>query len=171
MKILLFINGPAGIGKTSLSQALHLRLTRSAWLQSEWSRCTNPFIYNAEMDLLTEKNMSFILRSYLECNSLRYVIFTWGLHGPRKAIFDRVIHNISDIEYNLLPITLMCDRDEHLRRLIQDGRDAAGIEGNLGARPFYESLTYPVVNTTNLTIEETADIVINMLDVPETKAI
>lgn len=164
MKILLFVNGPAGVGKTTVSEIIHAKLAGSAWLQGEWSHATNPFDYNSEMNVLTERNMSFLLRSYFECSQLRYVILTWGLHGPRQAIFDTVMHKTGDIDYRLLSFTLTCSKEEHLRRLRQDGRDAERIESNLDARPFYESLPYPVIDTTGLTVEETADIIIARLD-------
>jgi len=91
MTKLIFIHGPNGVGKSTLCKELHQRLENSAWLESEWVRTINPFILNDEIEKLTEDNMTFLLRNYLNCSMIKYVIFNWGFHGRRKEIFNRVL--------------------------------------------------------------------------------
>lgn len=80
MKKLIFIHGPNGVGKSTLCKKLNQVLSNSAWLESEWCRCINPFNFKQEIELITEKNMSFILRSYLEARAefKKYGIIIWN---------------------------------------------------------------------------------------------
>ena len=58
MKKLVFIHGPNGVGKSTTCELLHNKLINSAWLESEWARRINPFEFNEEIELLTEKNIT-----------------------------------------------------------------------------------------------------------------
>lgn len=91
MKKLIFINGPAGVGKTTTCKSLLEKMNNSAWLESDWCRTINmnPSAFIPETDEIAVKNTSYILRNYLEYNMLDYVIFNWVLH--RKHLFDRVL--------------------------------------------------------------------------------
>jgi cytidylate kinase len=155
MKKLIFINGPAGIGKTSVCRILHAKLPNSAWLESEWCRNINPFIFNPEIELMVEKNLSCILGNYLRCSMVEFVLFNWGLHAPRKQIFDKVIHNLESLEFKLIPVTLMCSEAEHIKRMITDGRNQERIDRSIGTREIYSKLNNLIIDTTELTVEET----------------
>lgn len=155
MKKLIFIHGPNGVGKSTLCRALHSKVMNSALLESEWCRMTNPFIFNDEIIDMVERNLSFILRGYLECSSLEYVIFNYGFHGPRRQIFDKVIRNLSDIKYEFVPITITCSYEENRARMIKDGRDEERINRALSVRNIYDELGYPAIDTTYLSVEET----------------
>lgn len=163
MKKLIFIHGPNGVGKSTLCKNLNLKIPNSAWLESEWCRMTNPFTFNEEIIKMIEKNISFMLRSYLECSSLEYIIFNYGFHGPRKKIFENILKNLSDIEYKLIPITLTCSYDENRIRMIKDGRDRDRIDRALSVRDIYDSLGYPVIDNTDLNVEETIYRVLEIL--------
>lgn len=155
MKKFVFIHGPNGIGKSTVCELLNKKVLKSAWLESEWARCINPFILNPEIELLTEKNITFLLRSYLECSEVDTVIFNWGFHGSRKAIYERVLNNISDIQFQYLPITLLCNEEENIKRMKLDNRSDERIARALQTRHIYEDLTCSSIDTTLLTPEET----------------
>lgn len=163
MKKLIFINGYAGVGKTTVSEQLHNRLNNSAWIQSEWCRSINPFLLTEEIEAITEKNMSALIRTYFESSFLEYVILTWGIHGRRKIVLDKVIQNLQDIKYQYIPITLLCDKDEHIRRMERDKRSENRIQRSLETRKLYESSNYRSIDTSNLTSEQTANTIIEFI--------
>lgn len=164
MKYLILINGPNGVGKSTACELLHQRLPHSSWLESEWCRSINPFSFTPETELLVVNNMSMLLRNYLRCSLVNYVIFSYGFHGPRKLIFEKLLHNLQDIEFTLLPITLICSEVENARRMTQDGRDAERIQRALiQTRPLYENPENPAIDTTHLTVEETVDEILKIL--------
>jgi cytidylate kinase len=164
MKKLIFIHGPNGVGKSTLCKNLNQQIENSAWLESEWCRMTNPFIFNDEIIKMIEKNISFMLRSYLECSTIEYVIFSYGFHGPRKKIFENVLKNLSDIEYELIPITVTCGYEENKTRMINDGRDEERINRALSVRNIYNCLDYPIIDTTDMSVKETVYKVLEILN-------
>lgn len=163
MKSLVFIHGPNGVGKSTVCRLLHQALPHSAWLESEWARMINPFTLTAEVEDLSEKNISFLLRSYLTCTSVRCVIFNYGLTGPRKGIWERVLEALSDLDYKLIPIVLTCDTDENVRRMASDGRDNGRIQRAVAARHIYQNQPCRTIDTTNLTPDETVEILIQAI--------
>ena len=163
MKKLIFIHGPNGVGKSTLCKALYSIIKNSAWLESEWCRMTNSFTFDNEIIEMVERNISFMLRSYLECSSLEYVIFNYGFHGPRRQIFDKVMNNLSDIKYEFVPITITCSYKENRARMIKDGRDEERINRALSVRNLYDGLEYPAIDTTHLSVEETVFIIEEIL--------
>lgn len=118
---------------------------------------THPFTWNEEMISLTTRNITHMLRSYLTCAWLDYVIFSYGFHGPGQQIWETVLSNLQDIAYRFVPITLTCGEEENNARMTRDGRDPDRIKRALAARHLYEALPYPRIDTTYLTIDETAD--------------
>ena len=164
MKTLIFIHGPNGVGKSTTCDRLFKRLPHSSRLESEWCRMINPFDLTPEIELLTERHMSVLLLGYLECSLVEHVILSYSLHGPRKRIWERVLHNLQDQSFHLLPITLTCSEEENARRMLQDGRDAAGyIQHSLQSRVLYEGLPYPVIDSTGLSVDETVDHILMLL--------
>jgi cytidylate kinase len=163
MKTLIFIVGPNGVGKSTTCVHLHTRLLRSSLVESEWCRRINPFELTPEVERLAQDNMTALLRSYLRCSLVDYVIVCYGLHGPRRRIFDSVMSGLGDVELRLLPVVLTCDREESVRRMLLDGRDAARIERALQTRSSYEATGYSSIDTTCLTVEETVDRILELL--------
>jgi cytidylate kinase len=163
MKTLVFIHGANGVGKSTLCQTLYQRLDHTAWLESEWCRMTHPFTWNEEAVTMTVSNVTHMLRSYLTCSRIEYVIFSYGFHGPRKRIWEAVLCNLGDLPYTLCPITITCSEDENLIRMKHDERDAGRIQRALATRHLYEDLPYPRIDTTHLTIEETVEQAVEIL--------
>jgi hypothetical protein len=163
MSTLIFLHGPNGVGKSAVCKTVHHLLPRSAWLESEWCRMTNPFIWNEDITSLTMHNITQMLRGYLTCAWLDYVLFPYGFHGPRQQIWKTVLSNLADIPYTFAPITLVCGEEEHIARMKRDGRDQARIQRALAARYLYDALPHPRIDTTHLTIDQTADHVIEIV--------
>lgn len=124
---------------------------------------THPFTWNEDIISLTINNMTQMLGSYLTCSWIEYVIFSYGFHGPRRQIWEAVYNNLEDIPYIFVPITLTCDVEENIMRMRHDGRDQARIQRALATRYLYDALPYPSVNTTHLTIDQTTDRAIDIV--------
>jgi len=120
----------------------------------------NPFVLNEETIPLTIGNISGMLSSYLTCNWVDYVVFPYGFHGARQQIWTAVQRNLAEVPHRFIPITLTCSLQENTDRMKRDRRDAARIQRALASRNLYDSLPYPTIDSTKLSVNETADKVI-----------
>lgn len=86
--------------------------------------------------------------------------------GERKQIFEQVLSRLKhdDILFELCPVILKCDREENMRRLIENGREKERIErGMKNTYTFYDTYTYPQIDTTNMQPEDAAEKILEIL--------
>lgn len=171
MKTLLFICGANGIGKTTVCHRILNKLENSAYVDSDPLRYMNSSLLNPlstadEVVFTNRKNISSLIKNYLDCPLVETVIFSYGFHGHRKKVFDDVMDDISGYEFRLVPFLLICDEDENIRRMQADGRDEDRIRRAVEiSRKAFGDVIYPQIDVTNLTPDETADKIINLLQI------
>ena len=163
MKKLIFVCGPPGVGKSVTCQRLNERLPYSARVDSDWCRCVNPWEFSQELIALNERNLTALLTNYLSCDYVRYVIFSYGFHGPRKLIFDVVMANIARFGFQFVPVVLTCDVGENTRRMEQDGRDRQRIMRALEHRSVYDDLSYEKIDNTHLNVDDVVSRIVALL--------
>jgi len=96
MKKLIFICGASGIGKSTICKKLYKTFNNSALVDSDHCRMMNPFTFTDEQKTIVEDNMATMLTNYLKCSSIDNVIFLYGLHGPRKQMYDNIMKRSID---------------------------------------------------------------------------
>jgi len=164
MKRLVFICGPNGVGKSTLCRALVEKLPGSAYVDSDPCRVMNPFVLDDVTIPVIAANISGMMRNYFACSYVDTVIFSYGLHGRRREVFDRIMALLADVEYQFLPLLLICSEKENLRRMKTDNRDMARIHRALEvSRAAFEDLDYPVLDVTELSVEATVENVLEYI--------
>lgn len=153
MKQLIIINGPAGIGKTTVSQKLYQSLERSVWLDGDWCWMMNPWIITEENTKMVENNIVYLLRNYLNNSTFDYIIFNWVLH--REEIMQRLLDRISDFQFRLTPITLTCSEESLRERMLLDYRTVEQIETSCHRLKLYDEMETYKINTTKKNVDET----------------
>lgn len=134
-----------GVGKSSVAKSLLTRQPKSAFVDSDWCRVINPFPFTDSTKETVTDNIYCLLRNYLQCKDIDYVIFTYGFHGERKAIFD-----------------------ENIRRMIEDGREENRIKRGIdNTFHFYDRYDYPTIDTTELEIDQVADRIAEIVGIRE----
>lgn len=166
MKRLILICGANGIGKSTACKEVVNSLEKSAYIDSDWCRVINSFEFTEEMINVVKANISARMINYFQCNAIENIIFSYGFYGPRKQIFDDILVELDKhkILYEFCPIILQCELDENIKRMKKDGRDAARIERAINnTRTIYDNYDYPKIDTTKLSINETAKRIINVI--------
>ena len=69
MKHLVFIGGAMGVGKTAVSLALKKILPNAVFLDGDWCWDADPFVVTDETKTMVEKDITFLLNSFLHCSS------------------------------------------------------------------------------------------------------
>lgn len=108
-----------------------------------------------------------LFKNYLLCEDIDKVVFPYAFHGERKEIFDAVIRRLKEdeIDFSVFTIVLRCSLEENRRRCEQDGRDAARTErGIKNTFHFYDNLDCPTITTTDLSPEEVASRIAEMIE-------
>lgn len=166
MKKLIVVLGPNAVGKSTVCKTLLDRCPNSAWIDGDWCRQINPYPFtNATKKTVTE-NLYAMIHNYLNCEDIQWVFFPYSLHGEREEIFreicDRLDHGHPDVQIHT--IVLKASMEELISRGKTDGRNRERIErGILHTYSLYEDLSLPSVDTTELSVEETADAVYQMI--------
>ena len=170
MKRLVVIVGPNAVGKSTVAKKIVEQYENTAYVDSDWCRVINPFVFKETTKQTVTENIYFLLRNYLLCEDISTVIFTYSWHGARKEIYENVIEKLrrNNIEFQECIIVLKCSREENIQRAINDGRDKERIErGMIATHSFYDDLDYPCVDTTCMTPVQVADHIIKLIKTQE----
>lgn len=160
-KRLIFLCGPNGVGKTALCREILCRTPGSAYVDSDPLRQTNPFVLSDETAPAIQKNLSCVLTNYLQCPAVDTVLFSYGLHGRRREIFEGVLEDLAGQSFRFFPFLLTCGEAENVRRMRLDGRDEARIERALRvSRAAYDDVPYPKIDVTHLSVPEAAALIL-----------
>lgn len=161
-KKLIVIVGPNGVGKSTTAKALLARYTKGAFVDSDWCRVINPFSFTQETKETVICNIFCLIHNYMLCKDVNYVIFTYGFHGERKSIFDEVLCRLQEEGdcFELTLVILKCTLNENIRRMKADGREENRIKRGIeNTFHFYDTYDAPVIDTTELNLEQVADCV------------
>lgn len=163
MKNLLFLCGPNGIGKTTISMEIINQLPRSAYVDSDSCRVMNPFVLDDDTIPTISKNISDLIFNYWSCPLVDTVVFSYGFHGRRKEVFQTATAALSKQEHQFIPILLWCSEEENIRRMKADRRDQERIVRAVKeSRKAFDGVTYLSLDVTELTAMEAAKTVLQM---------
>ena len=97
---LIMIGGPPWVGKTACARELFTSLDNSAWLDGDDVWRVNPFSVQDPRLRNSDKNMAFVLNTYLE-SQFGYVIFS-SVVLTDELITRGILDAISVREYDML---------------------------------------------------------------------
>ena len=80
MKPLVFLNGPMGVGKSTVAALLQRKFDRCAYLDGDWCYRVHPFRVTKESKALVLNNIAFLLDGYLKSPDVDLVLFTWVMN-------------------------------------------------------------------------------------------
>jgi hypothetical protein len=161
MKKLIMIAGPAGLGKTTVCQKLFETIDGCAWLDADWCWMVNPYPGKTdEQKCYAEKAFGYILGGYFNDDNTKIIFFSWLMHSD--FMFDLVTSQISYKDYKLIKIVLVCEESEYIRRLIEGNRSENKIY-NPDDMTKYRLINANIIDTTELSVEETADKILDII--------
>jgi len=114
---LIFIGGAPGVGKTIVTRYLFKELDNAVWLDGDDVWRMNPFIVNTETKTMVEKNIKFVLNSFIQAR-FPYVLFTWVLHTD--SIINGLLEGLNRSGYDFHNFTLKCDENTLKKRISND---------------------------------------------------
>lgn len=163
-KKLIIVNGTMGVGKTTICRRLHKKIERCLWLDGDWCWMMNPWMITEENKKMVEDNITHLLRNFLTNSSFDYVIFSWVIH--REDIFNFILSPLRDLEFGLIKVTLTCSEKILRSRILKDkyyNPNETRFERATQRLKLYGSLNTIKIDTTNLTVEESANQVLKLI--------
>lgn len=167
MKQLIVLIGPNAVGKTTAAKKIVELYEHVAYVDSDWCRVMNPFVFSETTKETIAENKYCLLRNYLSCSVVSRVVFTHAWHGERKAVFEKVMEKLKNESIRFKPtiIILKCSKDENEKRAVQDGRDELRIKRGMEMTfSYYDHLDYPCIDTTDMTPTEVAETIVRLAD-------
>ena len=158
MKTLFLIGGPMGAGKTAVCQSLKNIRNNSVFLDGDWCWDANPFLITEETKAMVMDNICHCLNNFLHCGAYETVIFCWVMH--RQEIIDQILERLDTKGWEVKTVSLICTEavlKERLERDVSAGlRLPDVVERSLARLPLYERLHTVKIDTSSLSIQETA---------------
>ena len=161
MKTLLMVNGPPGVGKTSVCQELNKKLQQSVWLDGDWCWMINPFVVTEENKDMVEDNITHLLRNFLNNSSCQSLIFSWVI--PREEIFAILLNRLEDLEFRVVKVTLVCSEDVLKQRMADGGRPQDQVDNSVAGMAKFRAMNTVMVDTTEIDPSQAAVSIIELL--------
>lgn len=160
-QLLIMIGGPPWVGKTTCAQQVFTSLENSAWLDGDDVWHVNPFSVEDSRLRNSDRNMSFVLRTYLE-SKFDYVIFS-SVVLTDKPITDGILDAIRVKDYDLLFFMLVCSRGALKSRSVKRDNTTSPDSWYMQAANEQDAIH---IETTDITPGEVADIILNIVRDP-----
>ena len=157
----IVLNGPMGVGKTSVGKYIAETNEGTAFIDGDWCLDLHPFVGNHETKTMAIDNILHLITNYQKCSHCKMIVFVWLMDDEwvRQSIIDGISLMGLEPQY----VTLMCDRDELIRRWKNDDkcdwRTDEWLAVSLKSLPQFAQLENQI-DTTGLTIPEIAKSII-----------
>lgn len=165
MKKILFIGGPMGIGKTAVSERLNQLLDHSIFLDGDWCWNMDPFIVNEENKKMVISNVQHLLQSYIDNAGFEHIVFSWVM--DEQEIIDAILDKVEFHHAEFYSISLLASEEKLVSNLSKDiqlgVRDKEVICRSIARLVKYEQVHSDKIDTTNLSIEETAQEIMKLI--------
>jgi hypothetical protein len=89
------------------------------------------------------------------------VIFSYGFHGRRREVFEKVMQTVSKRDFNFIPFLLTCSEEENIKRMNMDNRSLERKQRTIEeSRKAFDDITYPLIDITDFSASKAAENII-----------
>lgn len=155
MKHVYLIGGPMGIGKSTICNQLNQDLDHSVFLDGDWCWNMDPFIVNQDTKNMVLDNIIHCLNNFIHTPGIENIIFCWVMH--KQDIIDQIIQKLDTEGVDIHLISLICEKEELIKRMLIDRRDNQTIRKSLQYLELYKDLDTQKIDVTTLDVQKTID--------------
>lgn len=155
MKHVYLIGGPMGIGKSTICNQLNEDLDHSVFLDGDWCWNMDPFIVNQDTKNMVLDNITHCLNNFIHTPGIENIIFCWVMH--KQDIIDQIIQKLDTEGVDIHLISLICEKEELIKRMLIDRRDNQTIRKSLQYLELYKDLDTQKIDVTTLDVQRTID--------------
>lgn len=166
LKKLILINGTMGMGKSAVCNHLLHLLPDSVFLDGDWCWNMEPFVVNDETKAMVMNNITYILRSYLNCSVYQHVIFCWVM--DQQAVMQDILNRLSEQEFQTYRFTLSCTEKALRKRLEKDVelgiRTRDVVERSVQKLPLYRDMDTVKIDVTRISAQHAAQQIASLVE-------
>ena len=118
MKNLIFISGPMGVGKTTISRALRKIMPNNVFLDGDWCWDMKPFVVSEERKKMVIENITFLLQNFINRGDYENIIFCWVMQ--EDEISRDILSQLDKNEANVFEFALICSPEALKKRICRD---------------------------------------------------
>ena len=155
MKHVYLIGGPMGIGKSTICNQLNQDLDQSVFLDGDWCWNMDPFIVNQDTKNMVLDNITHCLNNFIHTPGIENIIFCWVMH--KQDIINQIIQKLDTEGVDIHLISLICEKEELIKRMLIDRRDNQTIRKSLQYLELYKDLDTQKIDVTTLDVQKTID--------------
>lgn len=156
----IIINGPMGVGKTTLGKYIAEKYEGTAFIDGDWCLDIHPFVGNRETKTMAIDNILHMIDNYRKCLICKMIVLVWLM--DEQWVYQKVVDGISDMGLELKNAVLVCDKNNLMDRWKNDTkcewRTQEWLEVSLKSLLFFSSLENGI-DTSDLTVDIIADMI------------
>ena len=158
----IIINGPMGVGKTAVGKCIADRNPGSAFIDGDWCLDLHPFVGNQETKEMAIDNILHMMDNYQRCSFCRMIVLVWLMDD--QWVRERILNGAAGMGLDVRSVTLVCNRDELIRRWTNDRtcewRTEEWLGVSLKSLPAFEQAE-DCMDTSGYSIEQVAAMIMN----------
>lgn len=163
MKVLI-INGPMGVGKTTIGNLVADRMKGTAYIDGDWCMDLHPFVGNSETRAMAVDNILHMLKNYRECSSCNMAVVSWLIDDDK--VLEHLIQGIRELDMEPSAYTLVCSEEQLRKQWVEDKicpwRTEEWLSVSLRSLNDFRSKDN-VIDTTCMETGEVADLIVKSL--------
>ena len=159
MKVII-LNGPMGVGKTTVGKYIADRYPGTALIDGDWCMDLHPFVGSRETKAMAVDNILHMIRTYRECSVCSMVVLVWLMDDA--WVIQGIMEGLSAMQAEVKYVTLVCDRENLIRRWNDDRncewRTEDWLNVSLKSLPEFAAAAN-AVDTSGLTVDRIAELI------------
>ena len=161
MKVII-INGPMGIGKTTVGKAIADKYPGTAFIDGDWCMDIHPFVGNHETKAMAIDNILHMIGNYQKCSECKMVVLVWLMDD--QWVLRTIMDELTALKAEVKNVTLISDRETLMQRWKDDHncewRTDHWLEISVASLPGFSSMKN-VIDTSRLSVDQIADVIMS----------
>ena len=157
---IIVINGPMGVGKTTVGKYIADTNPGTAFIDGDWCMDIHPFVGSRETKAMAVDNILHMIRNYQKCSACSMAVLVWLMDDP--WVIRRIGEGLSELKADVKSVTLVCDRENLISRWENDRdcewRTDEWLNVSLKSLPAFAAAEH-TIDTSGLAVSQVADLI------------